>query len=112
MVLYLTRVLLLDIVVSSFFNDTATTEIYTHCHTLARHDALPISAPTSSASPTRPSGMPRSAYFSTEASSPNDRVLEKLRIRPGATQLTLTPWPAYAAARLIAMPVRPALDAA
>src|SRR3546814_6233794 len=25
-----------------FFNDTATTEIYTYCHTLARHDALPI----------------------------------------------------------------------
>src|SRR3546814_16596174 len=26
-----------------FFNDTATTEIYTYCHTLALHDALPIS---------------------------------------------------------------------
>src|SRR3546814_18199270 len=25
-----------------FFNDTATTEIYTDCHTLALHDALPI----------------------------------------------------------------------
>src|SRR3546814_12998493 len=25
-----------------FFNDTATTEIYTYCHTLALHDALPI----------------------------------------------------------------------
>src|SRR3546814_13775750 len=26
-----------------FFNDTATTEIYTYCHTLSLHDALPIS---------------------------------------------------------------------
>src|SRR3546814_20444905 len=28
-----------------FFNDTATTEIYTYGHTLSLHDALPISAP-------------------------------------------------------------------
>src|SRR3546814_14254430 len=27
-----------------FFNDTATTEIYTYCHTLSLHDALPISS--------------------------------------------------------------------
>src|SRR3546814_20483671 len=27
----------------SFFNDTATTEIYTYLHTLSLHDALPIS---------------------------------------------------------------------
>src|SRR3546814_17574087 len=26
-----------------FFNDTSTTEIYTYCHTLSLHDALPIS---------------------------------------------------------------------
>src|SRR3546814_14875887 len=25
-----------------FFNDPATTEIYTYCHTLSLHDALPI----------------------------------------------------------------------
>src|SRR3546814_14741536 len=25
-----------------FFNDTRTTEIYTYCHTLSLHDALPI----------------------------------------------------------------------
>src|SRR3546814_18410740 len=25
-----------------FFNDTATTDIYTYLHTLSRHDALPI----------------------------------------------------------------------
>src|SRR3546814_17995087 len=29
-----------------FFNDTATTEIYTYLHTLSLHDALPISGPT------------------------------------------------------------------
>src|SRR3546814_18641491 len=29
-----------------FFNDTATTEIYTYWHTLSLHDALPISALT------------------------------------------------------------------
>src|SRR3546814_12727347 len=28
---------------SFFFNDTATTEIYTYWHTLSLHDALPIS---------------------------------------------------------------------
>src|SRR3546814_14991749 len=28
-----------------FFNDTATTEIYTYLHTLSLHDALPISQP-------------------------------------------------------------------
>src|SRR3546814_2647850 len=28
-----------------FFNDTATTEIYTYLHTLSLHDALPISGP-------------------------------------------------------------------
>src|SRR3546814_15675917 len=32
-----------------FFNDTATTEIYTYCHTLALHDALPIYAPLGAA---------------------------------------------------------------
>src|SRR3546814_12543957 len=30
-------------VVVCFFNDTATTEIYTYGHTLSLHDALPIS---------------------------------------------------------------------
>src|SRR3546814_17511849 len=29
-----------------FFNDTATTEIYTYLHTLALHDALPILPPS------------------------------------------------------------------
>src|SRR3546814_4861087 len=28
------------------FNNPATTEIYTYCHTLSLHDALPISAPS------------------------------------------------------------------
>src|SRR3546814_20019819 len=32
-----------------FFNDTATTEIYTYGHTLSLHDALPIFAPADAA---------------------------------------------------------------
>src|SRR5213075_3551350 len=39
-----------------FFNDTATTEIYTTRHTLSLHDALPISRSVSS-SPGRSSGV-------------------------------------------------------
>src|SRR3546814_4244310 len=35
---------------SFFFNDTATTEIYTYGHTLSLHDALPICCGTISAS--------------------------------------------------------------
>src|SRR3546814_12527309 len=34
--------MLIVCLVSFFFNDTATTEIYTYGHTLALHDALPI----------------------------------------------------------------------
>src|SRR3546814_8839201 len=34
---------MLSLYVFFFFNDTATTEIYTYCHTLSLHDALPIS---------------------------------------------------------------------
>src|SRR3546814_10860713 len=34
-----------------FFNDTATTEIYTYCHTLSLHDALPSSASASGTCP-------------------------------------------------------------
>src|SRR5213075_3520774 len=34
----------LDTIVYFFFNDTATTEIYTTRHTLSLHDALPISS--------------------------------------------------------------------
>src|SRR3546814_12271361 len=32
----------MSVVIFFFFNDTATTEIYTSCHTLSLHDALPI----------------------------------------------------------------------
>src|SRR3546814_17878784 len=42
-----------------FFNDTATTEIYTYCHTLSLHDALPICA--SRALVSRPSSAARTA---------------------------------------------------
>src|SRR3546814_4016819 len=57
-----------------FFNDTATTEIYTYGHTLSLHDALPISTAAgpgaiwSTAAFTRttiPNGRPREASGST-----------------------------------------------
>src|SRR5216110_1875273 len=44
-----------------FFNDTATTEIYTSSHTLSLHDALPISG--ASFPPCRPSGHERGDPF-------------------------------------------------
>src|SRR3546814_18217428 len=40
---YLLALLQLYSLVFFFFNDTATTEIYTYLHTLSLHDALPIS---------------------------------------------------------------------
>src|SRR3546814_5967132 len=36
-----------ECVIPCFFNDTATTEIYTYGHTLSLHDALPIYGPLS-----------------------------------------------------------------
>src|SRR3546814_18533755 len=41
-----------------FFNDTATTEIYTYGHTPSRHDALPIWLPARSSRPTRAAVVP------------------------------------------------------
>src|SRR3546814_6860831 len=43
-----------------FFNDTATTEIYTYLHTLSLHDALPISTSTSGSTPAPGISWPRS----------------------------------------------------
>src|SRR3546814_15054743 len=40
-----------------FFNDTATTEIYTYGHTLSLHDALPISAKAAAEPPLEPPGV-------------------------------------------------------
>src|SRR2546430_3828514 len=65
-----------------FFNDTATTEIYT----LSLHDALPISSPTSSIFRCRASPAPaparRSAraggYVSADRGSPGDRKSTRL----------------------------------
>src|SRR5881227_750716 len=53
-----------------FFNDTATTEIYTTVHTLSLHDALPIYAggPRSSAGSARP-GAPVRLHRSEEHTS-------------------------------------------
>src|SRR5881227_4445417 len=43
--LLLAPIVLSSLSFSFFFNDTATTEIYTTVHTLSLHDALPISSP-------------------------------------------------------------------
>src|SRR3546814_3743897 len=44
-----------------FFNDPATTEIYTYCHTLSLHDALPILE--ESAVSTSSSGLPPAVWL-------------------------------------------------
>src|SRR5256885_8503283 len=80
-----------------FFNDTATTEIYT----LSVHDALPISPTRGTrravppASPTRPSTpRPRSEEHTSELQSPCNLVcrllLEKKKTRQVATSTLLT----------------------
>src|SRR3546814_17817761 len=43
MIFFDCHVIFVCIVFCFFFNDTATTEIYTYGHTLSLHDALPIS---------------------------------------------------------------------
>src|SRR3546814_19235306 len=45
-VVKLLLVLIVVVLSGFFFNDTATTEIYTYLHTLSLHDALPISSIT------------------------------------------------------------------
>src|SRR3546814_14079877 len=44
---YLLLYVMYTVAVVFFFTDTATTEIYTYCHTLSLHDALPILAEVS-----------------------------------------------------------------
>src|SRR2546426_290650 len=56
-----------------FFNDTATTEIYT----LSLHDALPISCPP---------GHGTMASFRTTAPGSFKRLLGRIRSRPSATR--------------------------
>src|SRR3546814_2878156 len=54
-----------------FFNDTATTEIYTYGHTLSLHDALPIlsrKAQTASSRSVRPVNRRRSTSTNTPKS--------------------------------------------
>src|SRR3546814_17301475 len=61
-----------------FFNDTATTEIYTYGHTLSLHDALPIFGPTKNPfswpckvkpRPSITSSAPSSAHFAIQPST-------------------------------------------
>src|SRR3546814_12127620 len=55
-----------------FFNDTATTEIYTYWHTLSLHDALPIFAasPLRRVAPTPPPKPPHHPASAPRATRP------------------------------------------
>src|SRR3546814_8439667 len=59
-----------------FFNETSTTYIYTYCHTLSLHDALPILRPAMSAS----SSM-HSILISVESMS----IANSLQLRNGTS---------------------------
>src|SRR3546814_19554461 len=61
----------LHAIFSLFFNDTATTEIYTYGHTLSLHDALPIwSALVSTMRNSRRAVLPISSFSAAGSSSP------------------------------------------
>src|SRR3546814_8429243 len=70
-----------------FFNATATTEIYTYCHTLSLHDALPICCTRNCGWPTSSTGRwtprccrrpaPPGAARSTAATWPSTRRSEE-----------------------------------
>src|SRR3546814_20842127 len=65
-----------------FFNDTATTEIYTDLHTLSLHDALPISASESLVLLGRDVLVAEEDHQMVQESLPNFRdriVVERLR---------------------------------
>src|SRR3546814_9039502 len=61
-----------------FFNETATTEIYTYCHTLSLHDALPISSGV--ASVTGPATSTTSAPRRAAAAATAKPILPLLRL--------------------------------
>src|SRR3546814_13259208 len=85
-----------------FFNDTATTEIYTYGHTLSLHDALPISgaagaedvtdvhvgAPASNASGSRATLMNSSSSDATPCSAGSRRGSPCSNTRPCETNST------------------------
>src|SRR6266849_5286125 len=94
LVFYLSYVML--IFLFFFFNDTATTEIYT----LSLHDALPISPPESGASMTRrrtatEPPTPRSEEHTSELQSRVDLVCRLLLEKKKTTNITfcITPNP-------------------
>src|SRR3546814_3310322 len=66
-----------------FFNDTATTEIYTYCHTRSLHDSLPSSFPKNIASPTKKVGEPnRSRLAAASVASSNARARSGASMSP------------------------------
>src|SRR3546814_9212376 len=75
-----------------FCNDTATTDIYTYCHTLSLHDALPISCTSHRPQPRRnivPSWVQRSGVLPTKVRwsvrtmSPRSPIAVKVCSAPG-----------------------------
>src|SRR6266498_5514281 len=86
--------LLLVLVLSFFFfNDTATTEIYT----LSLHDALPISSPATSR--TRRSSRPSTCTSASRGSTSPARPGSRRRSSPSRSPCSARPTPASAGAR-------------
>src|SRR3546814_13317369 len=68
-----------------FFNDTATTEIYTYLHTLSLHDALPISSIGSGATSPTPSSISSGNHVASGACMANRTRRRSARAGRGST---------------------------
>src|SRR3546814_17813152 len=83
-----------------FFNDTATTEIYTYGHTLSLHDALPISACRAPAAPRPRRDCPAPAGAAGyPVRTSRSRCDARCRVRPVPAPIARTPRSRSAAAR-------------
>src|SRR3546814_1927119 len=68
-----------------YFNDTAHTEIYTYCHTLSRHDALPISATSPTCTARRRTSCRRTPASASRRSSATPNATSSRGSRPPAS---------------------------
>src|SRR3546814_13885475 len=82
---------------SFFFNETATTEIYTYGHTLSLHDALPISSRASRSS-NSPGPQPRS---STRRAPLSSNALTTVSSRSSCNSLAIHATPFCSNATLV-----------
>src|SRR3546814_10246136 len=71
-----------------YFNDTAHTEIYTYCHTLSRHDALPISATSPTCTARRRTSCRRTPASASRRSSATPNATSSRGSRPPASHGT------------------------